>query len=253
MTALHAILGIAPLTLAGAAAMTFAAAYVRGLTGFGMAIILVPLLGLIIPPAQAVVLGILLQLLIGPVGIGLIHADADRATAIPIGLTAMATTPLGMAVLDVTRPDVARLLITAVAVGAFVAVLLPKQPEGHRPGRGAVFGTGIASGLLTGFAAMPGPPVVPFYLRRSLDPRVARASMLLIFFLTAIAGTLAALWVGIATARLFLFALLLFPPMWLGNRVGGSHFGRVPPHVWQAMVAVVLGLAALSAVVRIID
>src|SRR3546814_5211934 len=96
--------------------MTFGAAYVRGLTGFGMAIILVPLLGLIIPPAQAVVLGILLQLLIGPVGLGLIHADADRATALPIGLIAMATTPIGMAVLGVTRPDVARLLITAVAV-----------------------------------------------------------------------------------------------------------------------------------------
>ena len=253
MTALHPILGFAPLTLAGAAAMTFGAAYVRGLTGFGMAIILVPLLGLIIPPAQAVVLGILLQLLIGPVGLGLIHADADRATALPIGLIAMATTPIGMAVLDVTRPDLARLLITVVAVGAFVAVLLPKQPEGHRPGRGAVIGTGVASGILTGFAAMPGPPVVPFYLRRHLEPRVARASMLLIFFLTAIAGTAAALWVGIATKRLFLLALLLFVPMWLGNRFGGRHFGRVPPHVWQAMVAVVLGIAAISAVVRLLN
>ncbi len=253
MTALHPILGFAPLTLAGAAAMTFGAAYVRGLTGFGMAIILVPLLGLIIPPAQAVVLGILMQLLIGPVGLGLIHADADRATALPIGLIAMATTPIGLAVLGVTRPDVARLLITGVAVGAFVAVLLPKQPEGHRPGRAAVVGTGVASGILTGFAAMPGPPVVPFYLRRHLEPRVARASMLLIFFLTAIAGTAAALWVGIATLRLFLLALLLFVPMWLGNRFGGRHFGRVPPHVWQAMVAVVLGIAAISAVVRLIS
>src|SRR3546814_14748291 len=89
----------------------------------------------------------------------------------------MATTPIGMAVLGVTRPDVARLLITAVAVGAFVAVLLPKQPEGHRPGRGAVIGTGVASGLLTGFAAMPGPPVVPFSLRRRPTPRLPPASI----------------------------------------------------------------------------
>lgn len=253
MNGLQHLVGIAPLTFAGAAAMTFGAAFVRGLTGFGMAIILVPLLGLIIPPAQAVVLGILLQLLIGPVGIGLIHADADRATALPIGLIAMATTPIGMAALDVTRPDVARLLITVVAVGAFVAVLLPKQAEGHRPGRGAVIGTGIASGILTGFAAMPGPPVVPFYLRRHLEPKVARASMLLIFFLTAIAGTAAALWVRIATQRLFLLALLLFAPMWLGNLMGSRQFGRIPPHVWQVMVAVVLGIAAVSAIVRILN
>jgi hypothetical protein len=243
---------IAPLTLAGAAAMTFGAAYVRGLTGFGMAIILVPLLGLIIAPGEAVVLGILLQLLIGPVGIKLILADADRATALPIGLLAMATTPVGMVALDATTPDVARLLITVIAVGAFIAVLLPKQAEGHQPGRIAVAATGLASGVLTGFAAMPGPPVVPFYLRRPLEPKVARASMLLIFFLTAIAGTLAALWVGIATSRLLLLSVILFPPMWLGNYVGARHFGRVPEQVWQALVAVVLGLAAVSAVVRLL-
>lgn len=253
MTSLSQLVGIAPLTLAGAAAMTFGAAYVRGLTGFGMAIILVPLLGLIITPGEAVVLGILLQLLIGPVGIGIIMADADRATAVPIALIAMATTPIGMFALDATTPDVARLLITLVAVGAFVAVLLPKQPEGHRPGRVAVAGTGLVSGVLTGFAAMPGPPVVPFYLRRHLEPRISRASMLLIFFATAIAGSLAALWVGIATGRLFLLSVLLFPPMWLGNRVGARQFGRVPPHVWQAMVAVVLGVAAVSAVVRLLN
>ena len=40
--------------MAGAAAMTFGAAYIRGLTGFGMAIILVPLLGSIVTPGEAV-------------------------------------------------------------------------------------------------------------------------------------------------------------------------------------------------------
>lgn len=253
MTTLQHLVGLAPLTLVGAAAMTFGAAYVRGLTGFGMAIILVPLLGLIIAPGEAVVLGILLQLLIGPVGLKVIMADADRSTATPIALLAMLATPAGMFALDATTPDVARLLITLIAVGAFVAVMLPKQPEGHRPGRVAIAGTGIASGILTGFASMPGPPVVPFYLRRHLEPKVARASMMLIFFATAIAGTLAALWVGIATWRLFILALVLFLPMWLGNRIGGRHFGRVPPHVWQAMVAVVLGVAAVAAVVRIVN
>ena len=80
MNGLHDLLGLAPLTLAGAAAMTFGAAYVRGLTGFGMAIILVPLLGMLMPPGQAVVLGIILQLLIGPVGFRRI-ANATAPTA----------------------------------------------------------------------------------------------------------------------------------------------------------------------------
>jgi uncharacterized membrane protein YfcA len=204
-----------------------------------------------------VVLGILLQLLIGPVGHSkVIIADADRATAVPIALVAMAATPLGMIVLDATTPDVARLLITLVAVGAFVAVLLPKQPEGHRPGSHWLIAVARAYRRAYSLALRrcQGPPVVPFYLRRHLEPKVARASMLLIFFGTAIAGTLAALWVGIATWRLFLLAVLLFVPMWFGNYFGARAFGRVPPHIWQAMVAVVLGIvAAVSAVVRLLN
>lgn len=84
--------------------MTFGAAAIRGLTGFGMAIILVPLLGLVIEPAQAVVVAILLQLFIGPVGIGKIHADAETASAIPIAVIAMLATPLGLWALGVTAP-----------------------------------------------------------------------------------------------------------------------------------------------------
>ena len=165
----------------------------------------------------------------------------------------MLATPLGMMALKAVTPDVARLLIAIIAIAAFLLILMPQHPDGHKPGRMSIGLTGIASGILTGFAAMPGPPVVPFYFRRHLEPRVTRASMLLIFFATAIAGSLAALWVGIATWRLFLLAVLLFPPMWLGNRVGARHFGHVPPRVWQTMVAVVLGIAAVSAVVRALN
>jgi len=253
MTDLQSLVGIAPLTLAGAAAMTFGAAYVRGLTGFGMAIILVPLLGLIITPGEAVVLGIILQLLIGPVGMKRILADADRMSAVPIAMLAMLATPVGMIALTTVTPDVARLLIAAVAIGAFLILFLPQHPGGHRPGRVAIGITGLSSGILTGFAAMPGPPVVPFYLRQRIAPATARASMMLIFFATAIAGTLASLWLGLATHRLVLLALLLFAPMWFGDHFGGRAFGRVPDRIWRSIVAVVLGLAGLSALVRIVN
>ena len=245
--------GLAPLTLAGAAAMTFGAAFVRGLTGFGMAIILVPLLGMVMPPGEAVVLGIILQLLIGPVGFRRIAGDADRRTAVPIALLAMLATPIGMLALNAVTADVARLLIAIIAIGAFLALLMPQHPDGHKPGRGAIGATGIASGLLTGFAAMPGPPVVPFYLRQRIAPATARASMMLIFFATAIAGTLASLWLGLATTKLFLLSLLLFVPMVLGDHVGARLFGRVPVPVWRSIVAAVLGVAGISALVRLLD
>lgn len=91
-----ALAGVEPLMLASAAVMTFGAAYVRGLTGFGMAIILVPMLGLIVTPGEAVVLGILLQVMIGPVGIRIIYADAHRQSALTIAAFAVLATPVGI-------------------------------------------------------------------------------------------------------------------------------------------------------------
>ena len=253
MGGLALLVDLAPLALLGAAVMTFGAAFVRGLTGFGMAIILVPLLGMLMPPGEAVVLGIILQLLIGPVGLRRIASDADRRTAVPIAVLAMLATPLGMLALKAVTPDVARLLIAVIAIGAFVLILMPQHPDGHRPSAGAIGATGIASGILTGFAAMPGPPVVPFYLRQRIEPATARASMMLVFFATAIAGTAASLWLGLATAKLFILSLLLFLPMVLVDYVGTLLFGRVPVPVWRSIVAVVLGAAGVSALVRLLS
>lgn len=244
--------GIGPAVFAFAAAMTFGAAFVRGLTGFGMAIILVPLLGLVIPPGEAVVLAIILQLLIGPVGLGIILRDAHRSSAVSIGALAMVSTPIGMAALAAASPDVARLLIALVALASFGLILLPRHAEGHRPGSAMIAGTGIASGILTGFAAMPGPPVVPFYLRQQISPAEARASMMLIFFATAIAGTLAAIWTGLADRQSFVLGALLFVPMWLGNALGARLFGRVPEEHWRLAVGLVLGIAGVGAVLRLL-
>lgn len=237
--------------MAGAAIMTFAAAFIRGLTGFGMAIILVPLLGLIISPGEAVVLGIFLQLLIGPVGLKVIMADADRKSALNIAAYAVLATPIGILLLRNTPPDLARLLIAIIAITAFVLVLLPQRP-GFTPGSKETAATGIVSGILTGFAAMPGPPVVPYYLRQQIAPTTARASMMLVFFATAIAGSVSSFALGLGSLRLAVLALMLFPPMLLGNWLGGKAFGRIPAPIWRSMVAAILGLAGLSAVIRLL-
>ena len=63
------LIGLTPVQLGVALAATLAAAFVRGLAGFGMAILLVPVLALAIPPREAVVVANWLGLLIGLVGL----------------------------------------------------------------------------------------------------------------------------------------------------------------------------------------
>ena len=232
-----------------AALMTFGAAYVRGLTGFGMAIILVPLLGMIIAPSQAVILAIFLQFLIGPVGIRNSIAQAEKPSSYIIAAVAVLATPLGLWLLSVTPPDTARILIAAIAIGAFILVILPKSKHG-RPGVPVTLLTGLSAGVLTGFAAMPGPPVVPYYLQNAVTPNVARASMMVIFYATASAGTISALVGGFASIAMAALSALLFIPMLIGNWLGGKMFGKVSPTIWRGGVAALLGVAGASAVWR---
>lgn len=252
MNAFAQTVGLSAGGLALLAAMTLGAAAIRGLTGFGMAIILVPLLGLVIRPDQAVVLAILLQLLIGPVGLRRILSDSHRASAVPIALCAMVATPLGVWLLAHTPPDVARLAIALIAIGAFLLVLLPAKTV-HTPNRAITLVTGLSAGILTGFAAMPGPPVVPFYIRGGFSPATARASMQLVFFATAIAGTLASTLLGLVDLRQVVISLIMFPALLIGNWVGGLAFGRIAPPIWRSLVGLVLGVAGISALVRLLN
>lgn len=250
---LEALLGgFSPATLSIALALVFGASVVRGLTGFGLAIILVPLLGLIVEPAEAVVISILLQLLAGPIGLKRILADGEKATAIPIAIAAILATPFGVWLLSVTAPDVARLAIALLALAAFGLMFVPAK-EGAIPGRKETLATGIAAGLLTGFASMPGPPVVPFYLRRKLSPDVARASMLMVFFATAIAGSVASFALGVANLHLLWLSVLFYPALYIGTRLGELAFGKVSEPVWRTLVGIILGVAGVAAVVRLLS
>lgn len=231
---------------------TLVSAIIRGLTGFGMAIILVPLLGLVVRPDEAVIVAILLQLLIGPVGLPAIVRDADRKSALLISGAAVIATPFGVWLLAHTAPDVARVAIALIAIAAFALVILPPKP-GHVPGLPYTLGTGVAAGVLTGFAAMPGPPVVPYYLRQGLEPARARASMLLVFFFTAIAAAIASWLIGLLDVRVGWLSLLLFPAVLLGNWLGGLAFGKVSAPVWRGIVALILGLAGTAALWRLIQ
>jgi uncharacterized protein len=244
--------GFSPTTFATVLALVFGASIVRGLTGFGLAIILVPLLGLIVHPVQAVVISILLQLLAGPIGLKRILIDGERQTAIPIGIAAMMATPFGVWLLSVTPPDVARLSIAMLAIAAFGLMFVPAK-EGAVPGRKETWATGIAAGLLTGFASMPGPPVVPYYLRRKLPPAVARGSMLMVFFATSIAGSIASFAIGTANLHLLWLAIICFPALYIGTRLGELAFGKVSEPVWRTLVGIILGVAGIAALARLLS
>lgn len=235
-----------------AVSATLTAAFVRGLAGFGMAILLVPVLGLAISPREAVVVANWLGLLIGLVGLKKI-VGASEPSALHISALAVVATPLGVWLLTQTHPTVARLLIALIAMGAFALVLLPKRGAHHVPSASETGATGLLAGVLTGFAGMPGPPVVPYYLRRTIPTDLARTSMMTIFLATSVAGVVSALLLGVATWREPFLAALLFPAVLLGNSFGSRAFGIIGDTAWRLFTGAVLGISAAAALWRLIQ
>ncbi|MEP3422431.1 MAG: sulfite exporter TauE/SafE family protein [Erythrobacter sp.] len=242
--------GFTTVQVAAALSATFLSAFVRGLTGFGMAILLVPVLALAMLPVEAVLIANFVGVLIGLIEIRRLVRDAEKSAWTICAFVVLAT-PLGLWLLTITGPDLARLIIALVALSAFAIILFPGQ-EDETYGPIATGGVGVISGLLTGFAGMPGPPVVPYYVGRALPRAIATASMLLIFTVAAATGLVAGAVFGEMSWRLCLLGLTLFPAVLLGNWVGMQVSGRVSDRTWRICVGVVLAGAALAALYRLL-
>ena len=243
--------GYSAVQIAAALATAFVAAFVRGLAGFGLAILLVPVLALALTPVEAVLATNFVALFIGLSEIRKILRDAERSALVIGGIVVLTTAP-GLILLAATPPNLARFLIALVALSAFFAILLPTRPA-DIPGKWTTGGVGVLSGLLTGFAGMPGPPVVPYYVGRHIPRHIAKASMLLIFTIAALAGLGAGLAIGVLQWRLAALAILLFPAVLVGNWLGAKAFGKVSDRVWRSFVAFALFAAAAAALAKLVS
>lgn len=236
--------------IAVAVAATLCAAFIRGLTGFGFGILLVPILALTLSPLEAVLAINIMAGLLAFTEIRMILSHAERSAAVIAALVVVAT-PLGLLLLQATPPDLARLLIALVALSAFGAVLLP-QRGAQQPGLITTGTTGVAAGVLTGFAAMPGPPVVPYYVGRAIPRATAKASMVGIFGVAAMAGVGSGAAMGVLDLKIAWLGLALFPLVLLGNWLGSLAFGRVSDGLWRGFVGLVLAAAAIAALVKLV-
>jgi uncharacterized membrane protein YfcA len=227
-----------------------AAGFIRGLAGFGLSVVLVPVLQLAIEPAAAVLVGIVSLFLIGLTDIGRIRRDADRS-AIPLTAIALASMPLGLWCLVTLPADWARVLIAMVSLGAFVLVVVPLGKIAMS--RGLAMGlSGFATGFFGGFAGMPGPGMAPFYLRGRLAPLAARASMMAIFLVLTPLSALFFIALGFGSWRQAGLAAALFPFVLIGDWIGHAAFGRITQRQWQVSTALVLGAATIGAVMKLL-
>jgi uncharacterized membrane protein YfcA len=236
------------LTLAAAASI-LAAAFLRGLTGFGFALAAVPLMSLFLAPVVAVPLVICLQLAGNLFEIRTSLKQCHWPSLSWLALGTLIGTPIGMLALALFPASAARLAIAAVTAAALL-ILTRGFAFKLVPGAHATLPVGTLAGLFNGLAGMPGPPVIAYYMASPVSRIAMRASLNVFFLINAVIALASALGLGLITWGIALCALAGLPLMFAGQWLGLRYFHRGSDRTHRLIAMVSLGAIALGAAVK---
>ena len=105
------------------------------------------------------------------------------------------------------------------------SIVLSRFTPSERPASGAAsLGTGVASGLMNGAFAIPGPPVILYVIATMTEATQSRAFLMMFFWCSSIVSLAMFALAGLVTPRPFQLLWVALPAMWLGNQVGDWAF-----------------------------
>lgn len=196
------------------------AGLVRGITGFGGAMVMAPSLSLVIHPVTAVVIALALESAAAVTMLPQALRRVKWGVILPIGLMAVLTIPVGGWLLGTIDREIARRVIAGMVV--LFAGLMALGWRYPGPTRLPVsLALGGLSGVLIGATSMGGPPVI-LYLLAGPDPiDQTRANLIVFITLLSAVGLaiLAALGVASWTDGAWCAALA---PLYLGATIVGA-------------------------------
>lgn len=209
-----------------AAAVVMLAGFMRGITGFGGAMLMAPPLSILLGPVTAVVIALTLEISAALV----LFADAlpkiNRRTLTYLTIPAVFTVPIGGYLLLTLDPVIARKMIAGVVV-VFSLVLLSGIRYSGKPRPATSLALGSIVGVLLGATSVGAPPVI-LYLLSGPDPQVVTRANLTVFVTAISVVGLAMLAIaGAATTSLAQLAAMLTAPFLLATWLGAKAFNKL--------------------------
>lgn len=228
-----------------AAVVVVAAGVVRGFTGFGSALVMVPILAFLWSPTEAVATALGL----GVVGsFQLVPKAAPQAGWREIGPMAAATalfTPIGTMILIGVDPETVRRIIAGLILVITLVMLRGWQyrgPRGALPG----FIAGGTAAVINGIAAIGGPAAVLYLISLKDEVTRQRANIVIHVALMGLIGLIYLAVAGEVGYRDIAHIAILAPPMLLGTWLGGRLFLRLPATVFRTIVMWVLVVVSVT-------
>ncbi|MFV2033986.1 MAG: sulfite exporter TauE/SafE family protein [Halocynthiibacter sp.] len=221
------------------------AGLVRGFSGFGAAMIYLPLAGQVLPPFEALTTLFIMDLF-GPLpNLPRALRDGHPDDVARLGLGMILTIPLGVGLLTVIGAEVFRYSVSLLSLGLLVLLIAGVRYHGKLRRRMIYLAGGIG-GFLAGSVGVPGPPVIMLYMASPHPPSVIRANTLL-FLLLADIAMLAVLGLGgMLVWRAVAIGLMLALPNLLANIAGAAIFRPEYEQSYRAAAYLIIAVAALT-------
>lgn len=215
------------------------AGLVRGFSGFGAAMVLVPILAATYTPTLAVpVLQLTDFVLTCPLAWRARRRCAWR-DVLPLWAGHALAVPFGLVVLVLADPAILTraMGLLVIAVAAAMALGLRRRTT---PGRLGTFFVGQGAGFLSGATGIGGPPVVLFWLSGQDAVPTVRANILVFFTLAGIVAILAMGVAGLLTREALVLTAALLPPYALGLLVGARAFAGSDERIYRPIALAII-------------
>lgn len=235
----------APASLAFVFVTALIAGMARGFSGFGGALIFVPLAGAATSPKLA---SPLLLVIDSVMTLGMLPGGwrrANRRDVFTMLVGALFGVPAGTMALAMLPSVTLRWIICAVVFGLLLFLMSGWRYHG-RPKTALTVMTGAIAGVFGGAAQMSGPPVVAYWLGGAIPALTVRANLVLYFALATVISATSYIISGILTPQVLVLALIIGPAYGAGLYGGSQLFGLASEATFRRICFCLIGTAALA-------
>ncbi len=236
-------------------AIAFVSGTARGFSGFGSALIFMPLASSIAGPRLVAALLLVIDFVAAAPLLPNAWKQADRKATAVMVMGALVGVPAGTYFLRQLDPVTTRWIISGFVTALLLLLLSGWRYRGKDHAAISV-GIGGLSGFCSGLAQTGGPPIVGYWLGRPVASVIARANIVLFFGASDFFSMVSYALTGLITADAVKLACVVGPVYAIGVWFGASLFGKASETVFRAIcymliaAAVLFGLPALDGVLR---
>jgi len=236
-------------------AIAFIAGLARGFSGFGSALIFMPLASSIIAPKLTAAVLLIIDFVAAAPLIPNAWKHANRKGVAVMAAGSLIGIPLGTYALTQLDPVTTRWIITSFVLALLVLLISGWRYRGAEHPSLSV-GVGAVSGFCSGLAQTGGPPIVAYWLGRPISSVIARANIMLFFGMSDLFSAASYAAAGLISTDSLKFSLVVGPVYALGVALGAMMFGRASELTFRAIcyaliaLAAIIGLPLLDGVIR---